>query len=203
MPEAGEDEEKREARHSRSGLVCARFAIVRSTMAPVIAYLLTWTTYGTWLRGDDRGWAEIGKDGVTRYAEPDPDRVMADCDRLKHDPVVLSPEMRRVVDQAIRDVCAHRRWTLHAVNVRSNHVHVVMGSDRAPDRVVADLKAWGTRRLREAGHAEAETRIWTRRGSTRYLDSHGSLVAAVDYVVRMQERRDGWEEEESGGEARH
>ena len=28
----------------------------------MIAYMLTWTTYGTWLQGDERGY---GKDGET------------------------------------------------------------------------------------------------------------------------------------------
>ncbi len=156
-------------------------------MARLLAYFLTWTTYGTWLRGDDRGWAEIGDDGVTGYAEPDPERVAADRDRLKREPIVLSPDMRQVIDQAIRDGCDHRGWRLHAVNVRSNHVHTVVSANREIDRVLADLKAWGTRRLREQGHAVAEARIWTRRGSTRFLNSPESLATAIDYVERFQD----------------
>jgi hypothetical protein len=27
-------------------------------MADPLAYFLTWTTYGTWLPGDERGWVE-------------------------------------------------------------------------------------------------------------------------------------------------
>ena len=26
-----------------------------------LAWFITWTTYGTWLPGDDRGWTERGK----------------------------------------------------------------------------------------------------------------------------------------------
>jgi REP element-mobilizing transposase RayT len=156
-------------------------------MGRLLAYFLTWTTYGTWLRGDARGWAEIGEDGVTRYAEPDPERVAADRGRLKHEPIVLSPDMRQVIDQAIRDGCDHRGWRLHAVNVRSNHVHAVVSANREIDRVLADLKAWGTRRLREQGFVAAEARIWTRHGSTRFLNSPASLAAAMDYVGRFQD----------------
>jgi hypothetical protein len=29
-------------------------------MADPLAYFLTWTTYGTWLPGDDRGWVKEG-----------------------------------------------------------------------------------------------------------------------------------------------
>jgi hypothetical protein len=27
---------------------------------PVLAYFITWTTYGTWLHGDARGWIMSG-----------------------------------------------------------------------------------------------------------------------------------------------
>ncbi len=30
-------------------------------MSEPLAFLLTWTTYGTWLRGDRRGWVEEKK----------------------------------------------------------------------------------------------------------------------------------------------
>ena len=37
---------------------------VRPNEAPQpepIAYLITWTTYGTWLSGDERGWVKRGQ----------------------------------------------------------------------------------------------------------------------------------------------
>lgn len=163
-------------------------------MAPALAYFLTWTTYGTWLRGDERGWAErVGR--KTRYASPDPSRVAADRGRLKHDPIVLTPEMRLVVDRAIRDGCAHRGWRLHALNARTNHVHAVVAASTSIDRALVDLKAWGTRRLRERGMVGAETRVWTRHGSTRFIDSQASLDAAIDYVDRLQDDPGRWEEQ--------
>ena len=36
----------------------------RQCMQPPLAYFLTWTTYGTWLPGDERGWIEAGKLGT-------------------------------------------------------------------------------------------------------------------------------------------
>jgi hypothetical protein len=38
---------------------------------PVIAYHLTWATYGTWLPGDARGWVKWGELGIK---PPDPER---------------------------------------------------------------------------------------------------------------------------------
>lgn len=52
---------------------------------------------------------------------------------------------------------------------------------------MSDLKAWSTRRLRESGMVEADRRVWTKHGSTRYLFDQSSVERAVDYVVRMQD----------------
>lgn len=36
-----------------------------------LPYLLTWTTYGSWLHGDERGWVQSGQSGIQ---EPDRQR---------------------------------------------------------------------------------------------------------------------------------
>lgn len=152
-----------------------------------LAYFLTWTTYGTWLRGDQRG-SVVGENRHgAPYAEPDPARARFDRNALRSDPVVLNADARRVTAEAIRHVCEHRGWRLHALNVRSNHVHVVVSASATPERVLVDLKAWGTRRLREGGFVTPETRAWTKHGSTRYLFDPSSLAMAVDYVLRQQD----------------
>lgn len=35
-----------------------------SDVSSPLAYLITWTTYGTWLPGDRRGWVEAGEPGI-------------------------------------------------------------------------------------------------------------------------------------------
>ncbi len=156
-----------------------------------LAYFLTWTTYGTWLRGDARGSVVDDNRFGVPYAEPDPARVTVDSRRLESDAVVLTPEMRPVVENAIRSVCEHRDWSLHAANVRSNHVHVVVASAATAEKALTDFNAWTTRALREARLADARQKIWTRHGSTRHLFDHGSLAKAVDYVVRHQDMKGG------------
>jgi len=93
-----------------------------------IAYMITWTTYGTWLRGDPRG--SVTDDNRYRYPiAPHNDRLRSrDKSSLKNPPVRLSSAERDVVDGAIRAVCDHRGWKIFALNVRSNHVHVVVGA---------------------------------------------------------------------------
>lgn len=51
---------------------------------------------------------------------------------------------------------------------------------------MADLKAWASRRLREAFGEDADRDRWTQHGSTRYLNDAKSLEATMAYVVAEQ-----------------
>jgi len=74
-----------------------------------------------------------------------------------------------------------------AMNIRTNHVHLVVGcANIPPERMLSQLKAWTTRRLREAACVSADTRVWTHHGSTRYLWNKRSVDAAIDYVTDHQ-----------------
>lgn len=155
-----------------------------------MVYFLTWTTYGTWLRGDDRGWT-IDPARGPGDEPPNPALRADDLKRLKHPPTFLTDPMRLVVDRTIQEVCEHRAWPLGALSVRTNHVHVVAKSPVEPEKVMNDFKAWSTRRLREAGLAGEAQIIWTKHGSTRYLNSRNGVRAALDYVERFQDDRAG------------
>jgi hypothetical protein len=51
---------------------------------------------------------------------------------------------------------------LHAVNCRSNHVHVVVTANRDPDEVREQFKAWCTRRLKQGAGADSPGRLGRR-----------------------------------------
>ena len=107
--------------------------------------------------------------------------------RLRSAPLVLSESQRRLVRQAIERVCQRRRWRLLAVNVRSNHVHVVVvAPTHAPEIVMGQLKSWATRDLRESSEVGQVGRLWTDHGSTRWIKDQRSLKAAIDYVLNHQ-----------------
>jgi hypothetical protein len=91
------------------------------------AYFLTWTTYGTWVPGDERGWVEYRRG----MQAPNPIKERAAAARMTDDARRLDQEQRRLVEATIADHCSIRGWTLDAVNCRSNHVNVVVaGTDR-------------------------------------------------------------------------
>ena len=121
------------------------------------------------------------------YVEPDQNRLAMETRRLHRRPTELDSDSRGIVAEVITAHCRHRRWELHAVNVRTNHVHVVVAcGDVAPERVLGQLKAWSTRALREAARVAAEARVWIHHGSTRYLWTEETVRAAVAYVLEGQ-----------------
>src|SRR5256885_1590364 len=67
-------------------------------MSDPIGYFLTWTTYGTWLPGDDRGWVKEGQ-GLQL-----PDwKIEHEARRKLHEsPCVLNDEDRRLPSLALR-----------------------------------------------------------------------------------------------------
>jgi REP element-mobilizing transposase RayT len=113
-------------------------------MPDALAYFLTWPTYGTWLPGDERGWVRYRR-GMQL---PDPILEQEAAARMTEDACRLDHEQRRVVEATIADHCRIRRWSLYAVNCRSNHLHIVVAADRDPDEIREQFKAWCTRRLK-------------------------------------------------------
>jgi len=150
-------------------------------------YLITFVTYGSWLPGDVRGWVD---DGCNDMLEPprtgSPSLEACGRGLMSQDMFLLNPRMAPVVQRAMEEVCKHLGWTLHAVNVRTNHVHALVGANVLPERVMNDFKAYATRSLREAGLIGADRRVWARHGSTRWIDTDRSFELAKECVVKGQ-----------------
>lgn len=153
---------------------------------PLLAYFLTWTTYGTWLHGDERG-AAADIHGKSVRVDADDERHGWSSSLMAEDPFTLDEEARAVVPEAIRRHAEHRGWHLGAINVRSNHVHLVIRAPGySPEIVVSQLKSWATRELRSRGSIENRTHVWTKKASTRWINDEKSHAAAVDYVLNHQ-----------------
>jgi hypothetical protein len=148
-----------------------------------LAYFITWTTYGTWLPGDHRGWnrkdlpgIQPGNPNLERAAK----RMMSESSFLMND------RHREIVDQTIRRHCEIRKWHLHAVNPRTNHVHVVVtarGYD--PKTVREQFQAWCTRKLKEV--VSDRKHFWTEGGSGRFVNTEEELERAIQYVLEAQD----------------
>jgi REP element-mobilizing transposase RayT len=152
-----------------------------------LAYLITFRTYGTWLHGDAKGSMDRKHNiyGTPRL-EPNLHRKSSEAKQLKHSPIVLNTQQRRIVEQSVREVCRQRGYVLLAVNVRTNHVHTVISAACDPEPILGALKAYATRKLRRTGSVSPTTKPWVRHGSTRYLWKEQQVEKAVAYVLYGQ-----------------
>jgi len=149
-----------------------------------LAYLLTFTCYGSHLHGDARGSIDRDHNCVGgRMVEPNPSWVSESSTIMTDRLYRLVPITRQVLLESMRRVCAQRQWDLLAAHVRTTHVHVVVSAAVAPEPILHNLKAYASRALNES---EPSCRRWTRHGSTRYLWTRYDVDAAVDYVIRRQ-----------------
>ena len=151
-------------------------------MNDMIAIFITWTTYGTWMPGDMRGWRKR-KDG---HQIPQP--LLADWCRkqMTGEAVLLEPQDRSTVERACHKHCEFRNWHLYAVNARTNHVHVVVAADILPQTARNQLKANCTGALRSQTKPLCVERTWSKGGDCEILDTEEDLYAAVIYTIEAQ-----------------
>ena len=115
-------------------------------------YLVTFGTYGSHLPGDARGSFDHVRLGERRFFPPKPGLEAYSRRRMKQPAYLLAtPESRRIVLGAIREVCRFRSWSLYALHVRTNHVHGVVRADSSPSLELNGWKAYATRSLHSAG----------------------------------------------------
>jgi REP element-mobilizing transposase RayT len=124
---------------------------------------------------------------------PDPMRELECAARMTEDACRLTVSQREIVHRQVAETCDHKRWQLHGVNCRTNHVHVVLSSTAPPKTIREQLKAWCTRRLNEHQAAVGivpqlrRTNWWSERGSIRWVFHDDDLAAAIDYVLNQQD----------------
>jgi REP element-mobilizing transposase RayT len=131
---------------------------------------------------------------VDRHAPgiQEPDRAKWEVARglMKEAPVLLDEDQRALVEATIRTHCQIRKWTLCALNARSNHVHVVVTAPGVdPDAVMNQFKAWCSRRLNELDAVRGvvrRERWWTRDGSAKWINEEDYLNNAIRYVAEGQ-----------------
>src|SRR6185295_18985677 len=152
-----------------------------------LAYFISFRTYGTWLHGDKRGSIDRFHN---HYREPylPQNNVWQRHNRkqLKTEPFILGARERGSVKKAIRENCNIRQWHLHALNVRTNHVHTVVTADRKPGLVLNAFKANATRHLREEQLWRHQFSPWADKGSKRLLWNERSVANAINYVLNGQ-----------------
>jgi REP element-mobilizing transposase RayT len=170
-----------------------------SAACQAIAYLLTWTTYGTWLRGDKRGYVGRTLDGDgsvrpanneygERYDADDGRTYNRDFDALKSQPVHLTAEQAACAAEALCEAARGAGYDLARAAVMRDHVHVLVGAH--PDsksEVMRKLKGVSAVRLTQR-FGRPGGRWWTRSGSEREKWDGGAVAAAEAYVASQENK---------------
>lgn len=151
-------------------------------MGNTIATMLTMTTYGTWLRGDKRGWVE---NGITLPA--DPDLESADRSRLKHAVYLFPHDCLLEVGTYIGESLVRRlNLTIYALHVGTWHAHIVIDSTMCHISKVAKCAKDAVRYGLTPGCP-----IWTDSYDKRFCFDELAVIARIRYVERHNEAL-GW-----------
>ena len=157
-------------------------------------WFLTWTTYGSWLPGDQRGFVsdvKVDDGAVVRHNIP---RTEFDADmpalqshaqsQLKAAPVRLSKGQAELLLDQFLETADVRKWTLLAVAIMANHCHLVVGvpGDPDPENLLRDFKSYGSRKLNGSGHKVSHDKRWTKSGSKRKLPDDEAVLNAICYT---------------------
>ena len=144
-------------------------------MAKTLGYLITWTTYGTWLQGDERGYVKHGKIYPANKA-----LMQANKQTKLQDAVILSKAQQQIVKEAIIKEAQVQSQRIFALVVQPNHVHIVAEYTPQPiSKIVACYKKAGRLALKGLGH---KGKLWTRGYDKRFCFDKANLKQRIGYV---------------------
>jgi len=146
-------------------------------MGKMVGYMVTWTTYGTWLQGDKRGYVRDGK-----ILPSDTGLEAANKKLQKSGLVRLTTEQKKVVKYAVLKEAERIGQEILALAVCSNHIHLVVGSgNESIESAVSRYKNVSTCALKKMGLIKT---IWTRGFDKRFCFTHEQLEQKIKYVRR-------------------
>ncbi|MBN2272063.1 MAG: transposase [Sedimentisphaerales bacterium] len=137
--------------------------------------MLTWTTYGSWLPGDQRGYvadAEI---------LPGDERILERNRKRRKSPAVkLNAREKEIVEQTIRAEAEKLGHKLEAVIVCSNHVHLLARRHaQSIEEIVGRYKSLTTRALWQQGR---KGRIWSICYDKRFCFTEQDIATKAKYI---------------------
>ena len=144
-------------------------------MRKTLGYMVTWTTYGTWLQGDERRWVKDGE-----VYEGNPELHKANEKQVKGELVRLGRREKEIVREAICRKAEALGEKILAISVWSNHVHIVMSYGGRPvEELIRIYKNTSAAALR--GN-EFKGRVWTSGYDKRFCFDEKSLRKRIEYV---------------------
>lgn len=154
-------------------------------------YHVSGHTYGSWLRGDPRGWrARHHREHVEGdYRNPPPpgtyDTLLSKSKSLmKRAPVRLSPDAREVACEVFAEVLRFHQLEPLIVSVDVHHYHVLARfKDSQPRKWIGIAKKRSARSLSDSGLVEPGG-VWAVRCKCLPIKDRAHQVAAYAYILR-------------------
>jgi len=157
-------------------------------------WLLTSTTYGTWLPGDDRcfvgGTRDVHGNRIlnnvhgTAYAPPIPPLHEFARKAMRGEPVLLTTAQALLLLTQFQETAEFRQWVLQAVAIMANHFHVVVSVPGDPDPafLLQSFKQNASRILNLHYPRPQSGTWWTASGSKRKLPDDKALSSGILYL---------------------
>ena len=141
------------------------------------------TPYGSRLQGAERGSHRHGTGPVmpSKGLEDYHRQIMTDGEV-----VFSSPFIREIVHNSIIKTCAEKRWLVSALNVRTNHVHILISpfANEGPSYVVGVLKSGVVEALSEFPEFRGR-KIWAEKSSVNWIGSARYFQYAYRYIMNQ------------------
>jgi hypothetical protein len=156
----------------------------------VLAYHITWGTYGTRLHGGPRGTVDRKHN---QYKEPilkyDEHRWEREKSNLKFAPVVFTCDQMLIVESLLPEICKQGFWTHRTDAVGPDHVHEILTSPHDPRTIRRLFKRFLGQALSKRIHPLPNGATWWAEcGSIRWIfeEDGNYLDNAIGYVTRQR-----------------
>ncbi len=160
------------------------------------AWLLTWTTYGSWLPGDARGFVSrrpssdagrvIRNIPGTPYDVDQKDVEEAARERMQGKPVTLERAHVLTVLGAFIEAARNHSISIVALSIMPDHVHLLCQGAQSGSELMQLFKGVSARRLGQAHPLTSAPRWWTKAGSKRHFRKREDLQPVVSYVCQQK-----------------
>jgi REP element-mobilizing transposase RayT len=143
----------------------------------MVGYMVTWTTYGTWLPGDKRGYVKRGK------ILPGNPKIKESSQTLqKSTTLILNSEQKTIIRKAILQEAERTGHKIEALAVCTNHIHLVARPcEESIESIVSRYKNVAMFAMCKNVPVR---RIWTRGFDKRFCFNEKSLNQRTEYVKR-------------------
>ncbi|MBU0618529.1 MAG: transposase, partial [Planctomycetes bacterium] len=161
------------------------------------AWLLTWTAYGSWLPGDERGFVSRRPGDSETHVTSNIPGTPYDSDqrelseaakkRMKGSPVTLDQEHAPTILASFVETATTHHIAIIAVSIMPDHVHLLCQGEQSGSQLLQLFKGAASRRMNRAHALTDAPRWWTESGSKKYIQKGGNVQSAVQYVCSQKD----------------